>query len=157
MPRHLAGETAIDGPHESLRLSRACWQDKHHDKRRQPVRGTTFLKWTGFFAGCVIALEAMISMAMLGMGEVSRGASFMLAGSITAMISATPLLALPFSMRLARLAFVALLFLFAAGILWLVFTSTRAQWTHQLAAIAFAVLLIIRVGLKMRPSPHMSR
>jgi len=136
--------------HGTFSANRPCGNMSATTKRGWRVRGTTFLKWAGFCAGCLIALEAIVSIMILGRGDASEGATFMLAGSVISTALAVPLLALPFSMRFARLAFLAVLVLFAAGMLWLVFTSTRAQWTHQLAAVAFAVLLLVRIGLKRR-------
>jgi hypothetical protein len=60
---------------------------------------------------------------------------------------------LPFSTRLAKLLLVIAMFAFACGVLWLAFQPNLPSShpaTIQVAAIAFGVMLVARVGLALR-------
>jgi lipopolysaccharide export LptBFGC system permease protein LptF len=69
------------------------------------------------------------------------------------LLIAAPLLAFPFSSRVAKSLLVLAMFVLAFGMLWLAFQSNSSA-SHpalvQVAAIAFAVMLLARVVLVLR-------
>jgi hypothetical protein len=87
----------------------------------------------------------------------SSGLKTGIAGSYLAasgfILVAAPFLASPFSTRLAKFLLVIAMFAFACGVLWLAFQPNLPSShpaTIQVAAIAFGVMLVARVGLALR-------
>jgi hypothetical protein len=111
------------------------------------IRGFTFL------VGLCLAAVGSFWLCLAVSGAITTGASTgYVAGSGFLLVSA-PLLAFPFSSRIATSLFVLALSALALGILWSAFQPELPS-NHpalvQLAAIAFAVLLVARVGLALR-------
>lgn len=113
----------------------------------------TLIKGFTFIAGACFAALGAFWLFLTASGVVTGDtlASYM-AGAGFLLVSA-PLLAFPFSTRVAKFLLVSALSVLALGILWAAFQPEPPS-NHpafiQLAAIAFAVLLAARVGLALR-------
>jgi hypothetical protein len=117
------------------------------------MRFRTFAKILVFLVGVCIALLGALWLYMAASGAVKGGIAGGYVAGIGFLLLATPILALPFSVHLAKSLLVVLLLFFAVGMLWLAFQPqlpTNHTALVQVAAIAFAVLLVARVGLALR-------
>jgi len=101
-------------------------------------------------AGATLAYIAASSGPKAGV----TGSSLVASGFI---LVAAPFLTFPFSTRLAKLLLLITMFAFACGVLWLAFQPNLPSShpaTIQMAAIAFGVTLVARVGLALRRQPR---
>jgi hypothetical protein len=117
------------------------------------VKLRAFAKILSFLAGLCLASigVAWVFIAAPGAVKASPFTGYFVGAGFLSV--AAPLLAFPFSLRLAK-ALVALVMLgLAVGTLWLAFQPdlpSSHPWLVQAAAIAFAVMLFARVGLALR-------
>lgn len=109
----------------------------------------TLIKTLSFLVGVCIALigavwvfiATSVAVKTSSIGPYIAGAGFVLV--------AAPLLTFPFSVRAAKSLFILFMFTLALGMLWLAFQlnmPTNHSTLVQMAAIAFVVLLLARVG-----------
>ena len=111
------------------------------------------MKGLTLLVGVCLAAVGTLWLFLALSGAITSGATAgYVAGSGFLLVSA-PLLAYPFSVRVARYLLVLALCLLALDLLWSAFQPELPS-NHpalvQLAAIAFAVLLVARVGLALR-------
>jgi hypothetical protein len=117
------------------------------------VKVRTLIKGFTFLAGACFAALGTFWLFLTASGVVTGDtlAGYM-AGAGFLLVSA-PLLAFPFSTRVAKFLLVSALSILALGVLWAAFQPELPS-NHpafiQLAAIAFVVLLAARVGLALR-------
>lgn len=107
---------------------------------------------TFLFGACLALLGvAWVLVAASGAVEASPVAGYVAGAGF--LLAAAPFLAFPFSVRVAKSLLVFVVFVLALGMLWLAFQTdlpTSHQALFQVAAIAFAVLLLARIGLALR-------
>lgn len=110
-------------------------------------------KIVSLLVGIALALPGSFAIAMVLSGAVVEGGRDAAVFGIGMLLVALPFLIFPFSVHLARWLGVLLLLALIPIMLWLVF-SPDFPATHpamyQVAAIAFSVLLIARIGLALR-------
>src|SRR4249919_742772 len=109
-------------------------------------------KAASFVAGSFLALFGSLLLAVAAIGDFERGQPVAIAMGSGLLLAALPALIYPFSARLAKRLLVPLLFVLAAVLLWLVFRPSvpdARPGIYQAGAIAFAVLLLARVGLAL--------
>jgi hypothetical protein len=110
-------------------------------------------KAASLLTGTVLALFGVLFLVVAAIGDFNQGRLVAIVMGSILLFAALPPLAYPFSARLAKLLLVLLLFASAAGLLWLVFrpaVPVARPGIYQAGAIAFAVLLLARVGLGLR-------
>jgi len=110
-------------------------------------------KAASLVTGSFLALFGFLFLAIAATGDFVQGQVVAVVMGVSLLLAALPPLAYRFSSRLARLLLVLLLFVLAAALLWLVFRPelpVARPAIYQVAAIAFAVLLLARVGLALR-------
>jgi hypothetical protein len=102
-------------------------------------------------AGVVLAAVGALVLFIAVSGDFVQGQTGAYVAGASCIAIATPLLLLPVYPRLATtLTFLALA-LFALGVLWTAFGSgISTTLTFRASALAFGVLLLIRVGLFLR-------
>jgi len=106
-----------------------------------------------FLVGACIALLGVAWIFIAASGAAKTGPVAGYVADAGFLLVAMPLLAFPFSVRVAKSLLVLVLFVFAFDALWLAFQPnlpTSHPALVQVAAIAFAVMLIARVGLVLR-------
>ena len=111
------------------------------------------VKAISFIAGVALALCGFAAIAMAASGAVTVGTTGAYVAGGSFLFAAAPLLAVPFSIRIAKVLGLLVLLAFAADVLWLAFGSSLApdrNWKFQAAAIAFAGLLLFRLWLARR-------
>lgn len=113
------------------------------------------IRWLALGGGVVLALDGLLCLLAAGLGQIKEGRGVMLAVGLTSLALSVPLFALPFSSRVARNAILVVLCPLALLLVWVVFQGERAQWVHQLAVIAFTLLLGIRLWLTFRPQARL--
>jgi hypothetical protein len=117
------------------------------------VKAYTLIKGFTFLVGVCLAALGTFWLFLAVSGAITPGATAgYVAGSGFLLVSA-PLLAFSFSVRVARYLLVLALCALALGLLWSAFQPelpSNYPALVQLAAIAFAVLLVARVGLALR-------
>jgi hypothetical protein len=105
-----------------------------------------------FAAGLLLAVAGggMLALATSGAFVDGRAGAYVTSASLLAV--AIPLLALPFSARIAKLVAFLVLVVFALAMLWAAFGSadTTSSLGFQVAAIVFSVLLLLRGGMALR-------
>ena len=110
----------------------------------------TLSKTIVFLLGACIALLGAVSIFVAASGAVHPSATFAYVSGVGFLLMAAPLMAFFFSTRLAKALLVLFLVALALAMLWLTFQPDRPA-DHaafaQVAAIAFAVMLLARVGL----------
>ena len=113
----------------------------------------TFTKGFTFLVGACIALLGVTWVFLAASGAVKTDPVTSYVAGAGFLLVAAPILAFPFSARVAKSLLVFALFVFALGMLWLAFQPNLPA-SHpalvQVAAIAFAVTLLARVGLALR-------
>lgn len=113
----------------------------------------TVIKALSLLAGAGIFLLGVVWLVMAASGAVESGGDVAYVAGAGLLLVAAPLLAVPFSTRLAKSSAVLILAIFALGMLWLAFQPgdpNDRPVVAQVGAIAFAVLLFSRVGLALR-------
>ena len=113
----------------------------------------TLTKGFTFLVGACIALLGVTGVFLAASGAVKTDPIAGYVAGVGFLLVAAPLLAFPFSVRVAKSLLVFALFVFAIGMLWLAFQPnlpTNHPAFVQVAAIAFAVMLLARVGLALR-------
>ena len=119
---------------------------------RYLVQPRKIAKLISFFAGLALAIAGLVLVAIAASGAFSRGQSGAYIAGAALMAVAAPLISVPLSPRFAK--FLALLVLagFAFAMLWLGFISNSAMpsLSFQVAAIAFVLLVLLRVVLVFR-------
>ena len=110
-------------------------------------------RFVSILAGAFLALFGLLFLAIAATGDfvVGRSVAIVMGGSL--FLFSLPFLAYPFSARVAKFLLVPLLCALAAAFLWLVFRPVlpvARPGIYQVGAIAFAVLLLARVGLGLR-------
>jgi hypothetical protein len=113
----------------------------------------TLTKVFTFLVGACVALlgVAWVSIAASGGVKADPVAGYVAGAGF--LLVATPLLTFPFSTRIAKSLLVLAMFVLAFGMLWLAFqpkSSASRPALVQVAAIAFAVMLLARVVLVLR-------
>ena len=111
------------------------------------------VKILAFLVGCIFLVNAAFWMHMTSSGAVSTGPTVGYLAGAGFVFAASPFLAFPFSTRLAKLLGALVLLAFAFGMLWAVFQLNlpiKHPGSAQIAVIAFAVLLLARVGFALR-------
>lgn len=111
------------------------------------------VKVASILVGVLLAIFGFGVLAVAAVGDFSQGRFEAVAIGSGLLLLAFASLAYLFSVRLAKSLLVLFLFELAATVLWLVFRPeppVARPAIHQAAAIAFAVLLLARVGLAMR-------
>jgi hypothetical protein len=110
----------------------------------------TLSKAAAFLLGACVALLGAVSIFVAASGAVHPSATFAYLSGVGFLLMAAPLVAFAFSRRLAKALLVLFLVALALAMLWLTFQPDRPV-DHaafaQVAAIAFAVMLLARVGL----------
>jgi hypothetical protein len=112
-----------------------------------------FVKALSLIAGTALALFGALGLYIAASGAVAAGTTRMYAFGGAFLVAAVPLLVLPFSVRLGKVLGLAVLVAFAAAALWVAFGTSlaiRGHWRFQVAAVAFAGLLLFRVWLARR-------
>jgi hypothetical protein len=117
------------------------------------VKLRTLTKVLTFLVGACIALLGMtwVFTAISGAVKTSSVAGYVAGAGF--LLIAAPLLAFSFSTRVAKSLLVLVMSALAFGMLWLAFQPdlpTNHPALVQLAAIAFAVMLLARIGLALR-------
>ena len=104
--------------------------------------------------GLHFMLMGVACFAMLATGSVIEGHAGVAMGGVASLVAAAPALATPFSTRIAKRLLMFALSVFAAAVLWRVFTpqALHVSWTVKAAVLAFAALLAVRVMLALRMS-----
>ena len=113
----------------------------------------TLTKVFTFLVGTCIALLGVIWVFVAASGAVKTSPVAGYVAGAGYLLAAAPLLAFSFSVRVAKSLLVFAMFAFAFGMLWLAFQPnlpTNYPVLVQVAAIAFAVMLLARVGLALR-------
>jgi hypothetical protein len=114
------------------------------------------IKAASLLIGAALALLGGVFFYAYAVGDFVQGRSVAIFMGISLILASTPIFAFAFSTRAAKFLLVVLLFAFAAALLWMVFfnpaQAVARPWIYQTAAISFAVLLVIRVGLALRRS-----
>ena len=111
------------------------------------------VKILAFLIGLLLLANAAIWLVMTSSGAVSTGAIAGYLASAAFLLAAFSFLVFPFSTRLAKLSGTLVLLALACGMLWAVFRlnlPVESPKLAQIAAIAFGVLLLARVGLALR-------
>lgn len=111
------------------------------------------LKWIAFAVGTVIALYGVALLAIVAAGSVNAGHVPLTVSGVSALFAATPLLALPFSSRVARTLLGFVLLGFGAGMLWRAFGGIHPPIPtvcFKVAAVCFVTLLLARLGVAWR-------
>lgn len=112
----------------------------------------TLIKGFTFLAGVCFAALGTFWIFLAASGAITTGASSGYVAGAGFLLVSAPLLALLFSARVAKHLLIFALCVAAPGILWSSFQPELAS-NHpalvQLTAIAFAVLLVARVGLAL--------
>ena len=108
---------------------------------------------TSFLVGFALFLFGAVWLYAYIAGDIAPRHPMALVMVVGMLLVSTPFLAFPFSKRAAKGLSVVLLIMFAAVMLWVTFHPGQPA-THpgiyQTGAIAFAVLLLARVGLALR-------
>ena len=113
----------------------------------------TLTKVLAFLAGTCIALLGVAWVFVAASGAIHTG---LVAGYVAGagfLLVAAPLLAFPFSTSIAKSLFVFVMVVLSLVMLWVAFQPnlpTAHTKLVQLASIAFAVMLLARVGLALR-------
>ena len=117
------------------------------------VKLRTLTKVFTFFVGACIALLGVAWVFIAASGAVKTDPVAGYVAGAGFLLVAAPLLAFPFSTRVAKSLLVLAMFVLAFGMLWLAF-QPNSPASHpalvQVAAIAFAVMLLARVVLVLR-------
>lgn len=111
------------------------------------------LQWLAFAVGLGLIVFAGVFLAIISSGAVESGSNGMLTVAAAFALIAVPCFVTPFSLRWAKGLLVAVLALLALAALWAAFGSLpaiHAPAGFKIAAVAFAVLLALRVGLGWR-------
>jgi hypothetical protein len=106
-----------------------------------------------FLAGTCIALLGLVWVFIAASGAIHTSSAAGYVAGAGFLVVAAPLLAFPFSARVAKSLFVFVMVVLSLAMLWLAFQSnlpTAHTKLVQLASIAFAVMLLARVGLALR-------
>ena len=106
-----------------------------------------------FLTGISFCLVALTWVFISASGAIKTGQAFDYISGVAFLLFATPFLAFPFSVRLAKRLGVLCLSILALSMLWLAFQPGNPMERPALAqavAIAFVVLLFTRVGLALR-------
>jgi hypothetical protein len=117
------------------------------------VHFRVLLKAICLLAGAAMALMGLTWLGVAWSGAVRTGGTLAVVAGLSFLLAAVPIVVFAFSPRRAKPMAVGLLFPFAFGMLWLAFrpdAPVNRQMLAQAAAIAFAVLLLARVGLALR-------
>jgi hypothetical protein len=112
-----------------------------------------FIKALSLIVGTVLALFGLLGLYIAASGAATVGTPGMYAFGGAFLVAAAPFLAFPFSVRVGRALGFAVLFAFAAAALWVAFgtsLATPGRWKFQVAATAFAGLVLFRVWLAWR-------
>lgn len=119
------------------------------------MHGRALLTGAVALLGAVLAAMAVLMLATAVAGQVAQGQTGWILQAIGLLLFAAPALVWPFSSRVAR----ALLFLALSALallaLWLVFWPQgvpEVPVLTRIAVIAFAVLLVVRMGISARRS-----
>jgi hypothetical protein len=113
----------------------------------------TFSKIFSFLLGACFASVGVLWIFTAASGAIKSGPVAGYVAGAGFLLVAAPLLAFPFSTRVAKLLLVLLMLLLAFSMLWLAFQpnlSSNNPALVQGGAIAFAVILLARVGLALR-------
>lgn len=117
------------------------------------VKLLTLTKVFTVLVGMCIALLGVVWVFMAASGAVKTNPVSGYVAGAGFLLVAAPLLAFPFSTRVAKSLLVLAMFVLAFGMLWLAF-QPNSPASHpalvQVAAIAFAVMLLARVVLVLR-------
>lgn len=116
-------------------------------KRRSLTRVFTFL------VGACFALLGVIWVFIAASGAIKASPVAGYVAGVGFLFVAAPFLAFSFSVRVAKSLLVFVVLVLALGMLWLAFQPdlpTSHQALVQVAAIAFSVLLLARIGLALR-------
>jgi hypothetical protein len=117
------------------------------------VKLRTLTKVFTFLVGACIALLGVVWIFITASGTVKTDPVAGYVAGAGFLLVAAPLLAFPFSTRVAKSLLVLAMFVLAFGMLWLAF-QPNSPASHpalvQVAAIAFAVMLLARVVLVLR-------
>ena len=111
------------------------------------------IKILAFLIGLLLLANAAVWVLMTSSGALSTGPAACYLASAGFVLAASPFLAFPFSTRLAKLLGALVLLALAFGMLWSVFRlnlPVESPELTQIAAIAFGVLVLARVGLALR-------
>lgn len=111
------------------------------------------LKIVGFLAGLLLLLAAGSTFLVAGIGTFEEGRTDTLLMGLLCTSAALPLLAAPFSARIAKVLLAAFLVLFAGVTLVFAFdppAALVAPWRYQVAAVVLAALVLVRLGLAWR-------
>ncbi|WP_426701537.1 hypothetical protein ACPPVV_00540 [Rhodanobacter sp. Col0626] len=117
------------------------------------MKGHTLIKGFTFLVGACVALPGVTWIFLAASGAVKTDPVAAYVAGAGFLLVASPLLALLFSVRVAKSLLVVVLFAVAFGMLWLAFQPslpTDHPALVQVAAIAFAITLLARVGLALR-------
>jgi hypothetical protein len=110
-----------------------------------------FIKFIGFVAGLTFAATGVVMLFAAASGAVVKGQTGAYVMGLGWLATAVPLLVLPFSSRLAARIGAIVLAAFGLFALWVAFGSRMpAPLSFQFAAVAFGMLLLVRVGLALR-------
>ena len=113
----------------------------------------TLTKVFTFLVGAFVALLGVVWVFVTASGAVKADPVAGYVASAGFLLIAAPLLAFPFSTRVAKSLLVLAMFVLAFGMLWLAF-QPNSPASHpvlvQVASIAFAVMLVTRVVLVLR-------
>lgn len=120
------------------------------------------LKVVVFVTGACGAGAALLllALALAAWGRIVQGQTGLCLTAVGMLLFATPMMAFPFSRRVAKAALMLALAALAGVALWMSFLpqdGVASQPWVQAGAIAFAVLLVVRVHLgrrRERPSGH---
>ena len=117
------------------------------------LRSRKLLKILSFVAGVGLFLPGATWMLIASSGAIKTGQAAGYIAGTGFLLAASPFLTFPFSARVAKFPGVLTLFALASGMLWLAFRPglpVDRPLPAQVAAIAFGVLLLARVGLALR-------
>jgi hypothetical protein len=117
------------------------------------VKLRTLIKVFTFFVGACIALLGVVWIFIAASGAVKTDPVASYVAGAGFLLAAAPLLAFPFSTRVAKSFLILATFVIAFGMLWLAFqpnSPANQPALVQVAAIAFAVMLLARVVLVLR-------
>ena len=110
-------------------------------------------KVLSFLAGACLLLLGLTWIFIAASGAMRTGQEAGYVAGAGFVLAASPLISYPFSVRLAKVLGVVVMFVLASGMLWLAFRPdlpVERPELAQVAAIAFGVLLLARVGLALR-------
>ena len=111
------------------------------------------VKVFSFLMGACLLLLGLTWIVIAASGAMRTGQAAGYVAGAGFVLAASPLLSYPFSVGLAKALGVLVMFVLASGMLWLAFRPVlpvERPELVQVAAIAFGVFLLARVGLALR-------